>query len=294
MPRKHCTTHARDLGENALMSLRAMFVVAAVLICIMIATLSSPVASRAATPMPMTMSTAKPTVTSTLSPDQVILTPDSAPASPVSGTDWSIFNHRGAGVFVFLWGLTAFIAGLQWPRKTWFRFVPPFALFGLAEFLFLRNDPKTWPIGPIGFWYSFQDPAVFQHRIFVLLIIAIGVVELLRAADRLPPLARQFAVPGLAVVASLLLLFHQHGGFAMQQAMRHMSDPSMPPDPSMSSMLASMKIIKSEHLWFAILGLGLAAAKVLADTGRLPGRLGATLWPAFAVLFGIYMFTYTE
>src|SRR5690242_5038025 len=39
-----------------------------------------------------------------------------------TGEEWSEFNHRGAGWFLFLWGLTALIAGLQWPRKTWWRY----------------------------------------------------------------------------------------------------------------------------------------------------------------------------
>ena len=70
--------------------------------------------------------------------------------APDPGVQWSIFNHRGAGWFIFLWGLTALIAGLQWPKKTWWRFVPPMVLFGMVEFLFIRNDPEAWPTGPIG------------------------------------------------------------------------------------------------------------------------------------------------
>jgi putative copper resistance protein D len=220
--------------------------------------------------------------------------PESLPASPVSGTEWSVFNHRGAGWFIFLWGLTAFIAGLQWPRRTWFRFVPPFALFGLVEFLFLRNDPKTWPIGPIGFWISFQDPAVFQHRVFVLLILAIGIIELLRAADKLPPLLQKYALPGLAVFGGVYLFFHKHGGLEMQQMMQHVSDPAMATNPVMRNMIATMNLVKQQHVWFSLFGFGLAAAKLLADTGRLGGRIGATLWPIFAMLMGLYMFGYTE
>jgi hypothetical protein len=220
--------------------------------------------------------------------------PDSAPASPVSGTDWSIFNHRGAGLFILLWGLTAFLAGLQWPRRTWLRFAPPFALFGLVEFLIIRNDPKVWPIGPIGFWVSFQDPAVFQHRVFVLLILGIAIIELLRAADRLPPLARVYALPALAVFGAIFLFFHQHGGPAAQHMMSQMSDKTMATDPSMRAMAATMHQIKFEHVWFSVCGFGLAAAKLLADAGILKGRLGATLWSVFAIALGAYMLSYTE
>ena len=217
--------------------------------------------------------------------------PGSAPARPESDKEWSEFNHRCAGWFIFLWGLTALIAGLQWPPRTWLRFVPPLTLLGLVEFLFLRNDPEAWPIGPIGFWASLKDPEVYQHRVFVLLIIAIAVVELLRAADRLPPLLEKFALPGLALFGGVYLFFHKHGGAGMKQMM---SDPAIASSPAMQSMMASMNLIKHEHLWFSTLGFGLAAAKLFADSGRLKGRLGATLWSVFAIILGIYMMGYTE
>ena len=218
---------------------------------------------------------------------------EDAPASPVSGRDWSVFNHHGAGWFVFFWGLTALIAGLQ-PRRTWLRFVPPLMLLGLVEFLFLRNDPKAWPIGPYGFWISFKDPAVLQHRVFILLILAIAVIELLRAADRLPAVLRQFALPSLAAFGGVYLFFHKHGGLAMQQMMQHLSDPAMAHSPAIQRVIASMDWIKHEHLWFSITGFGLAAAKLSGDSGLLRGRLGATLWTVFAIALGIYMLGYTE
>jgi hypothetical protein len=222
------------------------------------------------------------------------LEPDTAPASPVNGIDWSIINHRGAGFFILLWGLTAFFVGLQWPRRTWVRFVPPLFLLGLVEFLVVRNDPKAWPTGPIGFWVSNGDPATLQHRIFVLLILAIAVVELLRAADRLPPLLRVWALPALAVFGAVFLFFHKHGGLAAQQMMQSMSSTSAAADPAMKAMLASMSLVKHEHLLFSLCGFGLAAAKLLADGGVLKGRLGATLWTVFAIILAVYMLGYTE
>jgi len=219
---------------------------------------------------------------------------DSTHASPETSTQWSEFNHHVSGLFVFLWGLTAFVAGWMWPKRTWFRFVPPLMMLGLAEFLFFRNDPKAWPAGPIGFWISWQDPETAQHRIFVLLILAIVLIELLRAGDRLSPLMYKFALPLVVLVASVLLLFHQHGGVAMQQTMQHVST-NAPLTPADESMLASMSLIKSEHLVFALFGFGFGASKLIADLGVLKGRLGATLWPLFAIGLGLYMyFFYTE
>lgn len=241
----------------------------------------------AATPMPMSMPM-------TGTQQQQMSNPEEAPASPVSGTQWSVFNHRGAGLFIFLWGLTALIAGLQLPRRTWIRFVPGLVLLGLAEFLFLRNDPKAWPTGPYGFWESMRDPAVVQHRVFVLLILAIAIVELFRAADRLPPLLQRFALPALAAFGGVYLFFHTHGGWETQQMMRQMNNPQVASNPVMQQLMSSMKSVKREHLIFSLLGFGLAAAKLAADNGLLRGKFGATLWSFFAIALGLYMIGYSE
>lgn len=211
-----------------------------------------------------------------------------------SDAEWSIFNHRGAGWFLLFWGLTGLIAGLQWPRRTWWRFVPPLVLFGMVEFLVLRNDPEAWPTGPIGLWASLNDPEVLQHRVFVLLLLAMAIVELLRAADRLPPFFQKYSLPALAVFGGIYLFFHKHGGAEMANMMEQMKDPAMGASPGMQRMMASMDMIRHEHLWFSLIGFGLAAAKLLGDTGRLKGRWGAVLWSLFAIVLGIYMTGYTE
>jgi hypothetical protein len=209
---------------------------------------------------------------------------------------WSTFNHRGAGWFLLLWGLSALSAGLQWPRRTWCRFVPPMVLFGLAEFLLIRNDPETWPVGPMSFWASLHNPEDLQHRIFLLLVILMAVVELLRAAGRLPALLAKFALPALGGFGAVYLFFHKHGGAQMAAMMDHgqTQTPQAAMQPAMQQMIASMNVVRHEHLWFSLLGFGLVSAKLLADTGHLKGRWGATLWSVFAVLLGGYMIGYVE
>jgi len=269
-------------------------------VAILLMTLAAAVAAVAQGAPPQTsmvMSTALPTsAAAPASPyDPQLLALMKQASTPYAGPAWSIFNHRASGVFVLLWGLTALIVGLQYPRRTWFRFVPPFALFGLVEFLILRNDPMAWPLGPIGFWYSMRSPEVFQHRLFILMILALGIIELLRAADRLPAALARYALPAVALVASVLILFHQHAGPAMEQAMQmQMHGMAMGRGDPNKAMEVTMAHIKHEHMWFAIFGFCLVVSKLLADTGRLPGRLGATLWPLFAVVTGAYLLGYTE
>src|SRR5882724_8587862 len=79
---------------------------------------------------------------------------------------WSEYNHHWAGIVVLSMGLLALVAQagkVSWARN-W-----PLAFFGLSAFLFLRSDPETWPLGPVGFWATLADPEVLLHRFFALL-----------------------------------------------------------------------------------------------------------------------------
>ena len=53
-------------------------------------------------------------------------------------------------------------------------------------FLLIRADSENWPLGPRGFWESFQVAEVAQHRLFVLLIVAFAVFEWAVQNGRLP------------------------------------------------------------------------------------------------------------
>ncbi len=202
-------------------------------------------------------------------------------------TAWSTFNHRVAGIYIGLWGLTALIAGLQRPTGTWCRFAPPIVLLGLVQFLFFRNDPEAWPTGPWGFWASMQDPEDLQHRVFLLLLLLIAVVELLRAGDRLPMFFAKYSVALLAAVGAAFLIFHQHGG-----SMAGMS-PTMT-GTEMQQMMASMNTVLQEHKWFSMLGFGVAGSRLLGDARILRGRWAGSLWTVFAIALGAYMTRYVE
>jgi len=223
------------------------------------------------------------------------MTADAASTHPwCEDTAWSTFNHRVAGWFLLFWGLTALIAGLQWPRLTWWRYVPPMALFGLAEFLFFRNDPEAWPVGPMSFWASLHNAEDLQHRIFLLLVILIALVELLRAAGRLSRFMAKYALPALGCFGAIYLFFHKHGGAGMADLMHQAGQPGRAASPAVQQMLAAMSLVRHEHLWFSLFGFGLVAAKLAADTGHLKGRWGASLWSVFAIFLGVYMIGYVE
>jgi putative copper resistance protein D len=125
---------------------------------------------------------------------------------------WSEYNHHWAGVFVLTMGLLACLErlGVRAARH-W-----PLVFFGMAAFMFVRNDPRAWPLGPAGFWESLTLPDVLQHRAFVLLVIAFGVFEWMVRTERLPRRPWGYVFPMLAAAGGALLLTHSHAMFNLK------------------------------------------------------------------------------
>src|SRR2546429_548022 len=94
---------------------------------------------------------------------------------------WSEYNHHWAGLFVVTMGALAILhfLGLRAARH-W-----PLVFLGLATFLFIRNDPRAWPLGPAGFWESLTLPHLLQHRTFVFIVVAFGLFEWMVRTGRL-------------------------------------------------------------------------------------------------------------
>jgi putative copper resistance protein D len=125
---------------------------------------------------------------------------------------WSEYNHHWAGFFVLTMGLLAAFERLGVrPARHW-----PLVFLGLATFLFLRNDPRAWPLGPAGFWESLMLPDVLQHRAFVLLIVAFAVFEWMVRTELLPRRPWGYVFPLLCAVGGGLLLTHSHAMFNLK------------------------------------------------------------------------------
>ena len=125
---------------------------------------------------------------------------------------WSEYNHHWAGVFVLTMGL---LAGLERlgvrAARHW-----PLVFFGMAAFMFVRNDPRAWPLGPAGFWESLWLPDVLQHRAFVLLVLGFGVFEWMVRTERLPVRPWSYVFPLLCALGGGLLLTHSHAMFNLK------------------------------------------------------------------------------
>jgi putative copper resistance protein D len=126
---------------------------------------------------------------------------------------WSEYNHHMAGLFVFAMGALAVLE--RTGRARWARHWPLLFL-GLAAFMFVRNDPRAWPLGPAGFWESMALPDVLQHRLVVLLVIGLGLFEWLVRIGVLARPGWRLAFPILCAVGGGLLLTHSHAMFNLK------------------------------------------------------------------------------
>jgi putative copper resistance protein D len=181
---------------------------------------------------------------------------------------WSEYNHHWSGLVVLVIGLLALLSRkFSWARN-W-----PLAFFGLAAFLFVRADPENWPLGPNGFWESFQVAEVAQHRIFVLLISAFALFEWCVQTGRIEPKRAGLVFPLVCAVGGALLFTHSHSlGNLKQEFLAELS-----------------------HIPLAILGVLAGWSRWLEI--RLPQdrtRVLAWVWPACFVLVGVVLLSYRE
>jgi len=183
---------------------------------------------------------------------------------------WSEYNHHWAGVFVTLIGLLALIEHFRWGR--WARHWPLLFL-AMAAFLFFRADEQAWPLGPAGFFESFRDPEVAQHRVFVLLIAVFGLFEwrVRMRGINAGPMALVF--PLMTALGGALLLTHSH-------AIANIKD---------------QLLIEMSHTPLALCGVAAGWARWLEL--RLDGRVrqvAAWIWPVAFILVGLILLDYRE
>ena len=185
---------------------------------------------------------------------------------------WSEYNHHWAGIVVLSMGLMALVAQagkVSWAHN-W-----PLAFLGLSAFLFLRSDPETWPLGPVGFWATLADPEVLLHRFFALLVIALAVFEWRVQTGRVAPGRARLVFPVLVAVSGALLLTHSHSlGNLKEEVLAELS-----------------------HIPLAILAVTLGWSRWLEL--RLPAEnqtrnAMARLWPLCLVLIGVVLLNYRE
>jgi putative copper resistance protein D len=182
--------------------------------------------------------------------------------------EWSEYNHHWSGLFVLSMGLLAIAERLgARAARHW-----PLLFFGLATFMFIRNDPRAWPLGPTGFWESLTLPDVLQHRAFVLLIVLFGGFEWMVRTGRLPRTPWAYVFPLLCAAGGGLLLTHSHAMFNLKEEF----------------------LSEVTHAPIGLLGAFMGWGRWLEL--RLPesGRAASWVWTACLTAVGVLLLVYRE
>jgi hypothetical protein len=190
----------------------------------------------------------------------------------------SEFNHHLAGFFVALAGLFISLQGTLEKRWPTVRYALPTCFLLSGIFVLIWSDTELWPFGSRGWLEVLRDnQEVLQHKVFAVLLLGLGVTEWQRARGVLKAAWSVCVFPVVAIGGSLLLLFHQHEGG--MQGPNHME---------------LMARIQSEHLSFAVAGVGIGVAKGFAEvkTG-LQGDFRKA-WPLLMIVLGILLMLYRE
>jgi copper resistance protein D len=190
----------------------------------------------------------------------------------------SEFNHHLAGFLVIVAGI--FLLAQDRLSRRWpgVRYVWPCCFLLAGVYLALFSDTEIWPMGPQTLWFAIHNnPEDLQHKIFALILLFLGTVELQRARGKLKSAWSVWAFPVLGIAGAILLLFHHHS--AGMHGAHHME---------------TMKHIKAEHLGFSITGGGIALTNGLSEV-RGPGRrVFAKIWPSLMIVLGVLLMLYTE
>ena len=190
----------------------------------------------------------------------------------------SEFNHHLAGFFVVLAGLFILAEANLRDRWPWVRFAWPACFILSGIFILVWSDTELWPFGAQSWYYGLTHHLeVLQHKIFALLLLVLGVVEFRRTRGPLKPVWATWIFPGLAVVGSVMLFFHDHQ--AGMHGPNHME---------------LMKRIQSEHFSFAIAGFGIGLSKGLAETKSSWRSFFERLFPALLIVLGSLLLVYVE
>lgn len=208
----------------------------------------------------------------------------SAPEDPVAAAArlaWkreSEFNHHLAGFLVALAGIILLCEDRLVKRWPLVRYAWPACFLAAGLFLLVFSDTEIWPFGPQTPWYAItHNMEDLQHKLFSVMLLAIGYVEFERARGRFTAAWIAWIFPVVGMAGAILLVFHVHGG--------NMRAPHA---------METMEHIQKQHHWFALSGFGIALTNGLAETPTRWQEVFKKVWPALLIILGILLMHYTE
>jgi len=190
----------------------------------------------------------------------------------------SEFNHHLAGLLVLVAGLVILADGSIRHHWALARHVWPICFLVSGIFLLVFSDTELWPFASQSWYFGLtHHMEVLQHKLFAVLLLALGVIEMKRARGTLNARWSGWVFPLVATAGSFMLLFHEHR--AGMVGPNHME---------------LMHRIQSEHYSFAVTGLGIALSKGLAETRFEWRPFFERLFPALLVVLGALLLVYVE
>jgi len=189
------------------------------------------------------------------------------------GVAYSERNHHLAGVFVLLIGLSELRGGLGVSMLAWSRFLLPLAMLGAGGFLVIWSDHEAWPIGYKSFaeTYFSDDWETVQHKVYAILLLSVGTIELLRRTDKVKHMVWGLPLPVFALIGGVMLFLHSHGAH-----------------PSAHKIAIHHAVMGTTAL---VAGLCKIIAGVKKQEGRSPWALA---WSVLVLLIGVELLVYTE
>jgi hypothetical protein len=124
----------------------------------------------------------------------------------------SEWNHHLAGYILIGIALLVFV-GQRSSKLTLLQALWPFLFIAAGLFLAVWSDKEIWPRGFLSWtWLIHHDAEARQHKIYAILLLAMGIIEYLRWRGKLSQFWRIWSFPLLALLGAGLLLVHDHGG----------------------------------------------------------------------------------
>jgi hypothetical protein len=140
------------------------------------------------------------------------------------GIAYSERNHHIAGLMVMLMGLAEVSHVMRLSSLAWARLLLPSAMLFAGLFVMIWSDHEAWPIGKLSFAETFiSDPEIIQHKVYGILALTVGSVELFRRLGHVDHRAWASPLPLMAIIGGLMLFGHSHGDHpaAHKIAMHH-------------------------------------------------------------------------
>ena len=182
-----------------------------------------------------------------------------------------VFNHHVGGVFVLIMGVISLLEVLNGAQSRRIGFLWPASLLILGGYMVLFSDPAAWPVGPLALAESLADPTVLQHKTFAIILVALGLIDLLRRLGLLSTHGWQVAFYAVALLPGVMLLAHTAASSGQHHA----------------------QTVLFSHPLMGTLALATLTVKILVDAKILTGTK-AVVYPAFILMLGLQLFLYQE